>query len=163
MKLYAGIGSRETPFPVLQQMQEWGNWFARSGLVLRSGHARGADQAFELGCDSALPGHQAKQIFTADMSNRYPNWFDHAAAFHPAWPKCSPYAQALHARNSAIVLGAQLNDPVTFVCCWTKGGKASGGTGQALRIAAHCEIPVFNFQSDPDMVKLREQIEGWIA
>lgn len=162
MKLYAGIGSRETPLSVLQQMQEWGNWFARMGLVLRSGHARGADQAFELGCDSALPGHQAKQIFTADMSAPNPHWFEHAAQFHPAWSKCSPWAQALHARNSAIMLGAQLNDPVKFVLCWTKDGKASGGTGQALRIADRCGIPVFNFQSDPDMTGLREQFEGLV-
>jgi len=154
--IYAGIGSRETPNSVLSQMQEWGNYFARTECVLRSGHARGADMAFELGCDSALPGHHAKQIFTADMSMRNPTWFEHAAKFHPAWLKCSPQARALHARNSAIVLGAMLDAPVNFIICWTKDGKASGGTGQALRIAVSYEIPVFNFQSDAQMDALRQ-------
>ena len=163
MNLYAGIGSRETPSLVLGVMQAWGNWFARAGLVLRSGHARGADQAFELGCDSTLSGWRAKQIFTADMSAHHPAWFDHAECYHKAWSKCSPWAKALHARNSAIMLGAQLNDPVKFVICWTKDGKASGGTGQALRIAEHCGIPVFNFQSDPNMIKLRGRLREWLS
>lgn len=157
--IYAGIGSRETSLPILQQMQAWGNYFARIGFVLRSGHARGADLAFELGCDSALPGHHAKQIFTADMSERFPNWFEHAAAFHPAWSKCSPWAKALHARNSPIMLGTALNDPVKFVACWTKDGRASGGTGQALRIAEHHQIPIFNFHDEQAEQRLREWLQ----
>ena len=31
-----------------------------------------------------------------------------------------------------------------FVLCWTPYGAAAGGTGQALRIAEHHHIPVFN-------------------
>lgn len=157
--IYAGIGSRQTPDNVCAQMQAWANYFACVGFVLRSGHARGADQAFELGCDSALPGHQAKHIFTPDRSIHYPAWFDHAAKFHPAWDRCSPMAKALHARNSAIVLGRELNAPVKFVVCWTKDGKASGGTGQALRIAEHHQIPIFNFHDERADYRLRLHLE----
>lgn len=155
MITYAGIGSRETPSNICDAMQSWGSWLARTGWVLRSGRARGADQAFELGCDSALMNHP-KQIFTADMSVQHPEWFTHAALFHPAWERCSAYAMALHARNSAIMLGDRLDAPVKLVACWTKDGKASGGTGQALRIAARYGIPVFNFFNDPYANALRE-------
>jgi hypothetical protein len=140
-------------------MQQWGAYFAARGFTLRSGGALRADRAFELGCDSAVfnpgRGRRPKEIFTADMSAQHPEWFTHAALFHPAWDKCSPWARALHARNSAIMLGASLNQPVNFVCCWTKDGKASGGTGQALRIAERLHIPVFNWFFDDAEDKLR--------
>ena len=44
------------------------------------------------------------------------------------------------------MLGPELMDPVNFIVCWTKDGKATGGTGQALRIAADpaYAIPIFN-------------------
>lgn len=32
--------------------------------------------------------------------------------------------------------------------CWTPEGKITGGTGQALRIAKHYEIPILNFGSN---------------
>lgn len=31
-----------------------------------------------------------------------------------------------------------------MVICWTKEGKRGGGTGQALRIAQHFYIPIFD-------------------
>jgi hypothetical protein len=92
-----------------------------------------------------------KYIYRADIVDHYPNgqyWLEHAAKYHPAWHKCSYDVQRLHARNSLIMLGWQLNEPVDFVICWTKDGKASGGTGQALRIAEAYNIPIFNMH-DP--------------
>ena len=50
---YAGIGSRETPPQVLEQMRKIGTFLAERHYVLRSGGAKGADTAFELGCDNA--------------------------------------------------------------------------------------------------------------
>ena len=35
-------------------------------------------------------------------------------------------------------------DPVDAVICRTEGGVVAGGTGMAIRIARHHEIPVFN-------------------
>ena len=135
---YAGIGSRETPPGVLTLMQAWATHLEEKNILLRSGGAKGADTAFSNGVTS--PG--MKQIFTADCVTY--DLVNHAAKFHPAWSKCSSYVKALHARNSAIMLGLELNDPVDFVVCWTKNGEAVGGTGQALRIAKHLKIPVFN-------------------
>ena len=58
----------------------------------------------------------------------------------------------LQARNSHQVLGDSLRDPVAFVVCWTtdgaetlkETGRHTGGTGQAIRLADACNIPVFN-------------------
>lgn len=143
--IYAGIGSRKTPDYHLGIMQAVGLSLASLHFTLRSGRARGADQAFERG---ARYGGGFCEIYEPryDLPK---SWFEHAAMFHPTWRKCSSDAKILHARNSAIMLGGDLLHPVRFVCCWTVDGKASGGTGQALRIAEHHNIPVFNLFNDP--------------
>ena len=69
-----------------------------------------------------------------------------AAAHHPAFVGLSAFVQALHNRNVFQVLGPSLDSPAEFVLCWTADGEASGGTGQALRIAASHGVPVFNLQ-----------------
>ena len=33
---------------------------------------------------------------------------------------------------------------VDMVICWTAGGQRGGGTGQALRIAEHLEVTIFD-------------------
>jgi hypothetical protein len=139
--IYAGIGSRETPFEIINLMRLIGQFYARNGWLLRSGGARGADDAFEQGCDER---RGPKEIFTPRMSDSNPAWEQCASAFHPAWERCNPYARKLHARNMPIVLGCRLDQPAACVVCWTKGGGATGGTGQALRAAAHYGVPVFN-------------------
>lgn len=140
MIYYAGIGSRKTPWEICDMMQMLGMQLAELGLTLRSGRAVRADQFFEQGCDAT---NGRKEIFTPDHCRA--EWIEHAAHFHPKWEKCEGYAQLAHGRNSAIMLGANLNAPVKFVVCWTEGGKIKGGTGQALRIAEAMKIPIFNF------------------
>ncbi len=51
--LYAGVGSRLTPMPILGLMRKLGFRLAELGYTLRSGAADGADAAFEAGCDEA--------------------------------------------------------------------------------------------------------------
>ena len=140
-KFYCGIGSRQTPPAILTLMYRWAIHLAQCGYVLRSGRAIGADTAFEHGC---IAENGPKQIFTDRDARRRPDWRAHAAKFHPAWNSLPAGAQLLHARNSAIMLGMELVEPVSFVLCWTPGGIVKGGTGQALRIAQASNIPVFN-------------------
>jgi hypothetical protein len=47
------------------------------------------------------------------------------------------------ARNYRQIIGKDAQNS-EFVICWTKDGESSGGTGQALRIAAHHNIPIHN-------------------
>lgn len=51
MICYAGIGSRETPKSILEFFEYLGELLAKKGFTLRSGAAKGADSAFEKGCD----------------------------------------------------------------------------------------------------------------
>lgn len=157
-KLYAGIGSRETPPEIIQIMQKLGYSLARRVYTLRSGAAKGADSAFEFGCDAAQ-GH--KEIWLPWLgyegrrdSNLTPNDDHHAmgAVIHPAWFYLKDGARALHARNVGQILGENLETPVDFVICYTHDGvesheqvtKNTGGTGTAIRLASMKGIPVIN-------------------
>ena len=50
-KVIAGVGSRQTPQHVLGEMVSIGAWARNNKVYVRSGHADGADWAFELGAD----------------------------------------------------------------------------------------------------------------
>jgi len=151
VKIYAGVGSRETPAPVLNGMENLGYRLAKAGWTLRSGAAPGADSAFERG---AVRGKGEAEIFLpwngfqGRQDGIVPATWETAMAmakeFHPNWPACTPGARKLHARNCFQVLGLTLDDPVDCVICWTKDGRGGGGTGQALRIAGSRGIPIYD-------------------
>lgn len=154
MIYYAGIGSRETTQEMLQHFEYIGKLLAEKGFTLRSGGAKGADSAFEKGCDKA---NGQKEIFlpwrgfensTSKLYSVSNEAMKIAATYHPYWYNLSQGAQKLQARNSYQVLGSDLNTPSNFIICYTKGGKGSGGTGQAIRIAKANNIPVFDFGSN---------------
>jgi hypothetical protein len=154
---YAGIGSRDTPDEIQGFMNSIGEFLAKKNLILRSGGARGADTAFEEGCDSVqgekhiyLPwigfnGHTSPlHIITISA-------LELAQTYHPHWGYLRDPEKRLMARNGYQILGADLKTPVEFVICWTKAGKITGGTGQALRIACDRKIPVWNLANKKDL------------
>src|SRR3546814_15742804 len=67
-----------------------------------------------------------------------------AAAHHPKWDLLKESAQNLHTRNMCQVLGPELDKPARFVMPWTVDGGTDGGSGQAIRIDNHLNIPVLN-------------------
>lgn len=137
---YTGVGSRETPPEVQKKFTEIAALLESSGYILRSGHADGADLAFELG---VIDKNSKAQIFLAQDAT--PEAMEIASKIHPAWHNCSEYAKKLHARNVFQVLGQDLVSPSKFLLCWTKGGKPVGGTRTAIILAEQNNIPVFNF------------------
>lgn len=158
-KIYAGIGSRETPELIQNEMFNIANYLASQKFTLRSGGAKGADTAFQKGAESAKgrvevyrPEHTVGKIW----------WTVCAAHYHPAWSRCSAYTKKLHARNTPIILGDcdELTKKSDFVVCWTKDCKASGGTGQGIRIAEAYGIPVFNLYNLTGFAKLDEFLKG---
>lgn len=169
---YAGIGSRETPVDIISQMMDIATELAKHGWVLRSGHADGADQAFETGC---VQGNGKMEIMLpwkgfnkAPFNN--PSYIvphnskeleDFTASFHPAWHRCTRAAKLLHMRNSWQILGEHTNAQVEMVICWTKGGKRGGGTGQALRIAEFYKIPIFDLALPETVDKLTEFVNKY--
>ena len=153
---YAGIGSRETPESVLAIMTQLAKELDHLGYTLRSGGANGADTAFE-------KGSTCKEIFlpwrgfNKNPSDRYivsEAAHNLTARFHPAWAVLPRAVRLLMARNANQVMGETLDAPAKFVICWTRDGAESpkertsktGGTGQAIAIASHYGIPVFNLQ-----------------
>jgi hypothetical protein len=153
-KAYAGIGSRETPKEVQTKMTEIASRLSLLGYTLYSGGAPGADTAFELGSTDStifLPW-SGFNAHVGDYGEYVipPKNLDFVNRFHPKPSSLTSSGILLMNRNTYQVLGPDLKSPVDFVLCWTKDGKASGGTGQALRIAKAYNIPVFNFKNGYD-------------
>lgn len=165
MEAYAGIGSRKTPKEVLKVFII----LAKHGLILRSGHAPGADVAFEYGCD-AYNGYKEIHLpwkgFEKSTSKLYPpsdKAYEIASTYHKQWGKISDGAKKLIARDGHQVLGFNMDTPVKFVLCWTKDGKREGGTGQALRIAEAYKIPIFDAGAYTNMNKYIEDIKTFLV
>jgi hypothetical protein len=155
-RIFAGIGSRETPTPILEQMTLIGKGMAERGWILRSGGAVGADSAFEKGCDLAN-GH--KEIFLpfprynnhpSSLYNIPPLAFDLIDATWKSSASRSEYVRAMFARNCQQILGSNLDDYSELVVCWTPSGKIVGGTGKAIQIALNHKIPVVNLYNTID-------------
>jgi len=161
---YAGIGSRETPSEFLHLAAKTAEHLSERGWLLRSGHAPGADQAFEGGCHGISEIYLPWPKFEADVpfhalmvqDRPLPDAYEIAAHYHPAWNRLKHGAKALHARNVHQVLGKDLDDPVKFVLYWTKGGKEVGGTAQAMRIAHGHEVPVYCLGTPEHWPKIAE-------
>lgn len=158
MKVYAGIGSRETPDPILELMTQTSRRLSHKGWLLRSGGAEGADSAFEFGADEYeifLPwsGYNGRSGYGVGEILPDPDraaQIEHIAAqHHPAWSRLTRGGRALHCRNVTIILGRDLDQPARFVIAWTPEGKGGGGTGQGLRIAQAHDIPIFDL-GQPD-------------
>jgi len=152
LKYYAGIGARETPAEVLELMTAIAQKLSKFSYSLRSGGAEGADTAFEWGAIDKqifLPWDGFNGKYTDGSSYIIPPLnTELVRQFHPSANNLSQGALKLMSRNSYQVLGANLDDPVSFVLCWTKDGKLKGGTAQAIRLATHYNIPVFNLGSN---------------
>jgi hypothetical protein len=155
-KRYSGIGSRQTPPAILDRMTRIASFLEKQEYILYSGGAKGADSAFEKGVSDQdmkkifLPwkGFNGKKSSLCHISSAAVTL---AEQFHPQWLSLSPSAKKLMIRNGYQVLGEALDTPVDMVVCYTPHGKIEGGTGQALRIAKHFKIPVFNLYYNKDI------------
>lgn len=163
-KIYAGIGSRETPPDMLAKMSHIAFQAAQAGWTLRSGGADGADSSFESGCARAIG---ARQIFLPwpQFSKRYSEFvqpsteaYELAADIHVRWKHLSPGAKSLIARNMHQIVGrfdAFPQHRSKCVVCWTQDGcekseeysAKTGGTGSAIFLADTLGIPVFNLKN----------------
>jgi hypothetical protein len=176
LHLYAGIGSRRTPPHVCQTMTMLARQLS-SEWKLRSGHADGADLAFERGApidrkEIHLPwdGYNNAPLDKAPYVVPRPllPLTNVAADHHPMWdekrddgtPVLSTGVKLLLTRNASILLGINIDQPVRMVVCWTPGAsEVIGGTSHAIRIAKTFNIPVFNLARPADQDKLIEFVK----
>lgn len=168
---YAGVGSRETPPDVLDEMRAIASVLQSCGFCLFTGGCHGADDAFADGCHRGsfrvrdfqdrratfLPWPSYNGTDFHGLAEPTSRAFAIAAEHHPGWEHISNGGRKMHARNVHIVLGRDCKSPVRFVVCWTPDGAdggetlttpRTGGTGQAIRIARHHGVPVFNLQRE---------------
>jgi hypothetical protein len=164
-KYYAGIGSRETPAPMIAKMTTIANRLDKLGYLLRSGGAGGADKAFADGCvnkEIYVPWdgfNGIRQVFPIPAQA-----FVIAEGIHPGWQYLSHGAKTMMARNAMQILGPNLDTPSAFVVCWTKDGcdsaatrtKKTGGTGQAIAHASSLGIPVFNLANSSHYLRISQ-------
>lgn len=167
MKFYTGIGSRNTPTDVLLKMTELAKALANDNWILRSGGADGADSAFEAGAS-----HKTIYLPWSGFNNKTadnvtfivpPLNLDMVFDYHPAPERLSKAALKLMSRNAYQILGDSLMWRSEFVVCWTSDGKASGGTGQALRIAKDNNIPIYNLYHKNTLCDLCNKYEISLA
>jgi len=166
---YAGIGPRQTPIPVCEEMFNVARQLDGQGWIVRSGHAEGADQAWALGHPVNREIYLPWRKFNLDGPH-LPHGFyvphfsleiqDVARAAHPAFDDLSQGAQKLMMRNVCIILGPQLNDPVQFVAYWSPNRKPQGGTGNAVRLAMEYGIPCFNIQFEDEQERMSNLVSA---
>lgn len=162
--IYTGIGSRETPKEIMDIMTEIAKQLDKSGWLLRSGGAQGADSAFEMGSTNSeifVPwsGFNNREHgivvdnIAADIVLRYIIGEEH-------YKRLKVGALKLHTRNIYQVMGKDLNSPSKCVICYTDGGLIKGGTATAIKLANHLKIPVFNLGKNTDLVL--QHIENFV-
>ena len=178
---YAGIGSRQTPEPILKIMARCARWLATRGWVLRSGHAAGADRAFEFGAAGAadiyLPWTSFGQVRYKDdpgcpVEGRAicepRTWESNLLYLHELGlvnePTVPGPVRPLFGRNVAQVLGLHTRgDPASkMVICWAPigfHGKPLGGTAVAIRLAEYHQIPVLNLYRPADLKRVLTKLE----
>jgi hypothetical protein len=164
-RFYTGIGSRETPPDIMELMTKFAAISEQKGFVLRSGHAAGADIAFERGVQDKnnmeiyIPWEGFADGRTINGYIIPPDAHDYVMKYHPAGNKLKSGALKLMNRNTYQVLGQDLNTPSNFVVCWTKCGdeiNPVGGTGQAVRIAVDSGVPVFNLANPSTYQRIKK-------
>lgn len=176
-KIYAGIGARKTPDLIITAMNHIGRQLSEQGWLLRSGNARGADQAFQKGTiginsrEIHLPwdgynyGRIENPSFLVPVPS--PEMLDIAARHHPMWdvkrrdgtPILTDEMKMFMIRNVTIIRGADLNTPAAMVICWTPAAAITGGTGHALKVAQEADIPIFNLANPLDWDRLEKFTE----
>lgn len=173
---YTGIGSRQTPKFQCNIFYNLGQAFASHVqgdpvFVLRSGGAKGADTAFEQGCDSVGGEKQIFLPWKNFNNNKSPLYEIPEQAYTIAadvygltWSRLKQTTKNFMARNVLQILGPSLNEYSIMVLCWTSDGciskdertKQSGGTGQAIALASELDIPVFNFCRDNENERFKQ-------
>lgn len=89
-----------------------------------------------------------------------------ASQFHPGWHGLGRGAREMMSRNSMQAMGPGIDSPARFVFCHTNDGAftkdmtsyKTGGTGQAIRIASHSNIAIYNSGYPAH----REKMQNWI-
>ncbi len=164
---YTGIGSRKTPPDILSLMTRIATHLDSLGKILRSGGAKGADDAFLQGASLTaqlyLPyqgfnGHRG--IVIQDQEILW-NATEIAAQIHEHWATYDDFARKTHLRSVFQVLGGDLKSPSDFLIFWAatdRNGNIEGGTRTAVALAKERSIPSYDLAHIQVRGKFRDRL-----
>ena len=176
--IYTGVGSRDTPPEIMEIMSIGAYKLASMGFIGRSGSARGADTAFEIGhglfmkdtglsrFESFLPWDGFNGLTQDGIHTVAPTLPTYDAAksiirsVHPKYGRLSSDARKLHTRNVFQVLGANLDAPCELLICWAKPRgvfSVHGGTNTAYQLALQNNAIIFNLYHTDQLDKFIKQ------
>ena len=161
--IIAGVGSAKTPQDILDIMTQIAKRVKDDGGWVRTGHFKGADQAFQRGAGKNSVVYLPYLDFNANIPMQTQNFMDlgkvreldpevHRFAthsvykYHPAYKGLGHEAKIRLAVSYLQILGLK-GVPVDAVVCWTenyKNGRPKGVASQTVRIAEDYGIPVIN-------------------
>lgn len=168
----ACFGSRETPTEVKKLMHDLAQWMVLQGAELASGHADGADQAYELGAlirpekftvclpwatyNKEVPVAKGMRVVVlAQLPQAQKlNLLGTAKQYHGAWERLSDGAKLLHGRN--ILIGEGASWGFTYLNHGRVGG---GGSGQCYRYLQAHGVPVVDLAIPGNAVFWKETLE----
>lgn len=143
-RILTGVGSRETPEHVLGLMRMIAQVLLADGWLIRTGDARGADQAFR----EAIPNSPQITAYRPEDADGV-EWAQATVnRYHPRPERLRSGGRRLMARNALQVLGPNGDAPSDLLICWTPNASGEGGTGQAIRIATDYGVRVHDL-GDP--------------
>ncbi len=169
--IITGIGSRETPQEFCDLFEELGAEARLHDWWVRSGHADGADYAFEKGAKDRCIVYLPWNGFNRDRSvlgvPRTQPLRDEVLKIvykHERYAKnLKDPVKLIKSRNVYQVLGEDLKSPSDVLVCWTEEGAVVGGTGLAIKIAMDYGIPVVNvgdYETKRNFNNIMQEIAG---
>lgn len=165
---YTGVGSRQTPPHILELMTKIARHLSEKGYILRSGHAEGADRAFEKGAGGKaiiyLPWPSFGQkpykddpgmpVLGTPVCNEA-IWDNYYSILQTLGTRGDAYGavKKLHGRNVAQVLGhdPQKPEPSKILFYWApkdSQGNPTGGTRTAVALAIYYNIPTIDLSNE---------------
>lgn len=170
MDKIACIGSREVPPEKIALMESIGEYIVRSGAIICSGNAAGADQAYARGANKINPksvflclpwASYEKQAIHPDNHALYTlsekskiKFTELASKYHPAWPNLTQGVKTLMIRNAAIVWNSKA--VIAYLNHSKKGG---GGTGHGWRIAEGLGIKRIDISQDVNLEDVKNFLQ----
>ncbi len=168
-RFYTGVGSSRTPPDICALMISLAQYLATTGMILRTGANKGADQAFAAGANEHREvyspytdaGGYANGIVITDREIAE-QAIRIAAALHPNWKNYNDFARKAHTRCIYQILGADLQTPSAYVICYASiddQGQIEGSTRTTVALAQARSIPVYNLHDLATRTKFRKRLE----
>ena len=155
-KKITGVGSRKTPENILRKMKSISSFCTKNDIIVRTGDAKGADEAFRDGASDKI------NLYVYSPNNYLPYWTKaFVEYFHPNPKALNEYAYKLMQRNCLQILGENGDNPSDLLVCYTPSGGFEGGTGQTMRICEFYDIPIYNLYNNYNQYELKKMLKIW--